>query len=164
MTQPQILLLEGFINNGRRNNGGMSEEKKKPRGNTFDKMTPEQRSECGRKGGKTKAENFRKRKELKETLNLLLSLPLEHRNVADIEHIQAFAKLNGKNVTVDQAMMIKVVQRALKGDLQAIAMIRDTIGEKPAENVNVDAKVTKNPLEELSADELRDLIAKHSGN
>lgn len=130
----------------------------------FVKMTPEQRAECGRKGGIAKREAVRRRKELKETLNLLLELPVKDGKKTDVEKIKAFAELKGKNITVDQAMMVCLIQKALKGDLSAIAMVRDTIGEKPVEKVNMDAKVTKNPLEDLSADELRELIKKHDSN
>ena len=103
----------------------------------FERMTPEQRAECGRKGGLAKREATRRRKELKETLNLLLELPVGTGRVTDVKDIKAFAKLSGKNVTVDQAMLIKLVQRALKGDVNAIAMVRDTIGEKPVEKLDV---------------------------
>ena len=53
-------------------------------------------------------------------------------------------------------MSVCLIQKALKGDLSAIAMVRDTIGEKPAEKV--EATVKKNPFDELTADELRKLI------
>ena len=105
--------------------------------NEFAKMTPEQRREYGRKGGLTKGENYRRRRELKETLNVLLDMPVNDGKKNDIDKIKAFANLKGKNITVDQAMMVCLVQKALKGDLNAIAMIRDTIGEKPSEKVEV---------------------------
>lgn len=105
--------------------------------NEFAKMTPEQRREYGRKGGLTKGENYKRRRELKETLNVLLDMPVNDGKKNDIDKIKAFANLKGKNITVDQAMMVCLVQKALKGDLNAIAMIRDTIGEKPSEKVEV---------------------------
>ena len=76
--------------------------------------------------------------------------------VYSAEELKSFADLKGKNITIDQAMMVCLVQKALKGDLSAITMIRDTIGEKPAEKV--EATVKKNPFDELTADELRKLI------
>ena len=132
--------------------------------NEFAKMTPEQRREYGRKGGLAKGENYKRRKELKETLNILLDMPLKTGRTTTVEKVQAFANLKGKNITVDQAMMVCLIQKALKGDLSAIAMVRDTIGEKPTEKVNMDAKVTKNPLEDLSSDELRELIKNNDTN
>ena len=124
--------------------------------NEFAKMTPEQRAECGRKGGIAKREAVRRRKEMRETLSILLDMPMKKGKVYTAEEIKCFADLNGKNITIDQAMMVKLIQKALKGDINAIAMVRDTIGEKPAEKI--DATVTKNPFDELTADELRELI------
>ena len=102
---------------------------------TFSKMTPEQRAENGRKGALKAIETKRKRKAMKETLEVLLDMPMKRGKVYTAEEIKSFADLKGKNITIDQAMMICLVQKALKGDLSAIAMVRDTIGEKPAEKV-----------------------------
>ena len=124
--------------------------------NEFAKMTPERRAECGRKGGIAKREATRRRKEMRETLEILLDMPMKKGKVYTAEDIKYFADLNGKNITIDQAMMVKLIQKALKGDLSAIAMVRDTVGEKPVEKV--EATVTKNPFDELTADELRELI------
>ena len=124
--------------------------------NAFARMTPEQRAECGRKGGLAKREATRKRKEMRETLDILLNMPMKKGKTYSAEDVKSFADLKGKNITIDQAMMICLVQKALKGDLNAIAMVRDTVGEKPAEKV--EATVTKNPFDELTADELRELI------
>ena len=124
--------------------------------NAFARMTPEQRAENGRKGGIAKREATRRRKEMRETLGILLDMPMKKGKVYTAEEIKCFADLNGKNITIDQAMMVKLIQKALKGDINAIAMVRDTIGEKPVEKI--DATVTKNPFDELTADELRELI------
>ena len=124
----------------------------------FSMMTPEERSEWGRKGAQKSTETKRKRKEMRETLDILLNMPLKKGKVYSAEEIKSFADLKGKNITIDQAMMVCLVQKALKGDLSAISMVRDTVGEKPVEKV--EATVTKNPFDELTADELRELIAK----
>ena len=100
-------------------------------------LTTEQRREYGRRGGLTKGENYKRRKELRETLDILLDMPLKTGRTTSIEKVQAFANLKGKNITVDQAMMVCLIQKALKGDLSAIAMVRDTIGEKPTEKLDV---------------------------
>ena len=123
--------------------------------NEFAKMTPEERSKWGKIGAEKSIEVRRKRKEMRETLDVLLKMPMKKGEVYSAEDIKCFADLKGKNITIDQAIMVCLVQKALKGDLSAISMIRDTIGEKPAEKV----EVTKNPFDELTADELRKLIA-----
>ena len=126
--------------------------------NTFSRMTPERRAECGRKGGLAKREATRKRKEMRETLDILLNMPMKKGKVYTAEDVKCFADLKGKNITINQAVMVCLIQKALKGDLSAIAMVRDTVGEKPAEKV----EVTKNPFDELAADELRELIKRDS--
>lgn len=127
---------------------------------TFSKMSPEKRREYAKIGNQKALEVRRRKKAFKETLEVLLSLAVKKGKQVDVEDVKYFAELKGKNVTVDQAMMIVLINKALNGDLNAITTIRDTVGEKPADKVNVDAKVTKNPFDELTADELRELIAK----
>ena len=105
--------------------------------NAFARMTPEQRAEYGRKGAEKANETKRKRKEMRETLDILLNMPLKKGKVYSAEEIKSFAELKGKNITIDQAMMITLVQKALKGDLNAITMVRDTVGEKPTEKMEI---------------------------
>ena len=44
---------------------------------------------------------------------------------------------DGSTTTVKNAITKQVVQKALKGDLRAAEYIRDTIGEKPVEQIEV---------------------------
>ena len=103
----------------------------------FAKMTPEERSMWGKIGAQKSIETKRKRKEMRETLDVLLKMPMKKGKVYDAEDIKCFAELKGKNISIDQAMMVCLIQKALKGDLSAIAMIRDTVGEKPSDKVEV---------------------------
>lgn len=105
--------------------------------NAFARMTPEQRAEYGRKGAEKANETKRKRKEMRETLDILLNMPLKKGKVYSADEIKSFADLKGKNITIDQAMMITLVQKALKGDLNAITMVRDTVGEKPTDKMEI---------------------------
>ena len=107
--------------------------------NDFSKMTPEERREAGRKGGIASGEAKRKKKAMRERLEIILELPLKSGKGADIESIKNFAALKGKNITVQDAMMIAQIQKALKGDTTAAAFVRDTAGENPS--VKVDAEV-----------------------
>jgi hypothetical protein len=54
-----------------------------------------------------------------------------------VEDIKNFAALKGKNINVQEAMMIAQVQKALKGDTQAAQFIRDTIGEKAPDSLEL---------------------------
>lgn len=105
--------------------------------NEFSLMTPEQRRENGRKGGIASGEAKRKKKAMRETLDVLLSMRMKNGKFADIESITSFAALKGKNISVQEAMIISMLQRAMKGDVKAAEWVRDTAGQKPVDNTNV---------------------------
>ena len=89
------------------------------------------------KGGKASAESRRRKKEMRERLELLLSMPIKSGKGAELEQIKNFASLKGKNITVEDAILIAIAQKALKGDIPAGTFIRDTVGEKPTESQNI---------------------------
>ncbi len=105
--------------------------------NEFSLMTPEQRRENGRKGGIASGEAKRKKRAMRETLDVLLAMPMKSGKFADIESIKNFAAIKGKNINVQEAMIISMLQRAMKGDVKAAEWIRDTAGQKPVESMNM---------------------------
>lgn len=129
--------------------------------NQFSLMTPEERSECGRKGGIASVEARRNKKALKERLEILLEMPINKGKEAHIDDIKNFAALKGKNISVQDAMMIAQIQKALKGDTQAAVFIRDTVGQNPTAKVDLNGSVDiANPYDELTVEELRSLARK----
>jgi hypothetical protein len=64
-------------------------------------------------------------------------MPMKSGKFADIESIKNFAALKGKNINVQEAMIISMLQRAMRGDVKAAEWIRDTAGQKPVENMNM---------------------------
>lgn len=105
--------------------------------NQFSYMTPEERAENGRKGGIASGIAKRKKKAMKETLDVLLAMPMKSGKNADIESIKNFAALRGKNINVQEAMIISMLQRAMKGDVKAAEWIRDTAGQRPTEDMTM---------------------------
>lgn len=103
----------------------------------FDQCTKEQLAEYGRRGGRTKAENYKTRRGICETMKILLEMSLSTGKVNTVDEIRAFGKLKGKNVIVRDAICIRLVQKALTGDLKAIEMVRDTVGEKPTDKLDI---------------------------
>lgn len=87
------------------------------------KLTVEEAS----KGGKASAESRRERKALKEAILAVLSEPLTDK--AGNPH--------PSGMNIQEAMIRGVIKRAISGDPRALVVIRDTIGEKPAEVVEV---------------------------
>lgn len=108
-----------------------------PKGKRFCDMTKEELSLCGKIGAKKSAETRNKNRSMKLTLQSLLSMPLKSGKLSSVEDIKNFANLQGKNLTTEEAMMIRVMQKALKGDLASMQFVRDTSGQKPDDNLNV---------------------------
>ena len=109
--------------------------------NEFAKMSPEERRENGRKGGIASGEAKRKKKAMRERLEILLDLPIYDGDVLDYEEIQSYAVLRGRNITVQDAMMIAQINKALQGDTNAAVFVRDTAGEKPKDTITHDMKL-----------------------
>ena len=109
--------------------------------NNLEHFTSEQSREeavkNGKKGGIASGKARREKKAMRETLEALLSMPMKGGKAADIEAIKNFAELKGKNITVQDAMVIAMLQKAMKGNVTAAEWIRDTAGQKPVENMNM---------------------------
>lgn len=118
-------------------------------GTQFDKMTPEKRAEMGRKGGLAAAESKKRKKAMKDTLEVLLSMPIKKGKATDAEQIRSFAELKGKNINVQEAMLVAMIQRAMKGNVAAAEYIRDTVGENPTANVNLSGGVGVTIIDDL---------------
>jgi len=132
-----------------------------PKGKKFFEMSKEELSACGKAGAIKSAETRRRKKAMKDSLDILLNMPLKSGKQCDVEAVKNFANLKGKNITVEQAMLIAQIQKALKGDTQALTFLRDTSGQKPEDNLNVVGQIdTSNPYDELTVEELKALAKK----
>lgn len=85
------------------------------------KLTVEEAS----KGGKASGAARRERKTFREGLLLLLQEPLKDKA----------GQVTDK--TTQDAIIAGLVKRAINGDTRAFEMIRDTVGEKPVQDVKV---------------------------
>ena len=121
-----------------------------------DRSTDEQRK-IARQGGIASGKARREKKAMKETLEALLSMPLKAGKAADIESIKNIASLNGKNITVQEAIMLAQIQKAMKGDTKAAEFVRDSSGNKLKEAVEFSGSLN-NPFEGLTTEELKKLI------
>ena len=119
-------------------------------------QSEEEAREKGRLGGIASGEARRKKKLIKDQLELLLSLPLKDENAKrKLEQIG----IDADNLDNQMAMVISIWNKALKGDIQAFNSIRDTVGEKPSdvvENINY-TKEEAEKYKKLSIEELKKL-------
>lgn len=112
--------------------------------NEFSNMTPEQRRENGRKGGIASGETKRRKKAMKETLEVLLSMPLKNGKLSSVDAIKSFADMKGKNISVQDALLVSMIQKAMKGNVYAAEYIRDTVGENPTNKIEADVDMDLN--------------------
>ena len=95
-------------------------------------------AENGKKGGIASGKAKREKKALKETLEELLAMPIKDGKSDDIEKIKSIAGIKGKNITMQEAIMVAMLNKAAKGDVRAAEYVRDTIGQKPDNKMNID--------------------------
>ena len=99
--------------------------------------TKAEQRKIARAGGIASGKARREKKAMKETLEVLLSMQMKNGRATDIESVKSFAALRGKNITVQEAMTIAMLQKAMKGNVRAAEWVRDTAGQKPVENMNM---------------------------
>lgn len=120
----------------------MSNEQNLLKGNPDTQFTSGRSAvENGRKGGLASAKAKREKKALRETLEQLLAMPMKGGKSTDIDKIKSIAGLKGKNITMQEAIMLSMLQKAVKGDVRASEYIRDTIGQKPVNQLNMNAEI-----------------------
>ena len=96
----------------------------------------EEAKKNGSKGGKASGEARRKRKAMKEQLEMLLKLPVTKEDV--IQNIEELGIETGE-IDYQMAMTVALFYKAVKGDTRAYEIIRDTIGENPTNKIVPDS-------------------------
>lgn len=104
-------------------------------------LTTEKQREITSKGGKASVKAKRERKAMKEQMQMLLSLPLkDDRAKAKFEELG----INTDDMDNQMALIVSTYKQALKGNMNAMNVIREIIGEKEITvniNQNIDEKV-----------------------
>lgn len=106
------------------------------------KITSEQAREMQAIGAEKKRVERLKRESMKFTINTLLSKTLKKGELCTADDVMSLAEMDGKNVDVQTAIIIAVVQRAMMGDMSAVQFLRDTVGEKPSDKIELDSSLT----------------------
>lgn len=106
-------------------------------------LSKEEAKKRGSKGGKASAKAKRERKAVKEQMLMLLSLPLKDERVkAKFEELG----INTSDMDNQMALTVSLYQNALKGNVKAMSLILEVIGEKVIE-VNVNQNIDDNVKE-----------------
>lgn len=104
----------------------------------FNELTEEKQRELARKGGIASGKARKEKKLLKDELAILMET------------------INKDGKTYQELISTALVKEALKGNTKAYEIIRDTMGQKPKEEINLTGEVN-NPYSELTTEELRKL-------
>lgn len=99
-----------------------------------DRTTEEQRA-IATKGGQASGETRRRKKTLREQMEMLLSLPVQDEQTRDF--IESLG-IQPDEVNNALAITLSMYQEALKGNTKAFELIRDTIGEKPTDRLQIE--------------------------
>jgi len=101
-------------------------------------LTSEELRNRAKKGGKASGKARRDKREQKQIILDVLSMPLKEGSIEEITSLTAAA---GANLSVNQAIVIQQVKKALKGDKKAAEYLRDTAGQKPSDKVQLNTGV-----------------------
>ncbi len=91
----------------------------------FNKRTESERRKIAKQGGKKSGEVRREKKTMRETIEMLLSLPINEDKCADIEEAKLIIEMSGKNITVVEGIILAQIKKALKGDTTALQRLHD---------------------------------------
>lgn len=103
--------------------------------------TGEDAAEKGRKGGIASGKAKREKKAMKDALEIALNMPIKKGRIKGLEDIKNFKEIAGENVTVQEAIVAVMLQKALKGDIKAAEFVRDSSGQRPDDKMKLEMNV-----------------------
>ena len=97
--------------------------------------TSEEARERGRNGGKASVEARRKKRAMREAAEIILSVkpPLKPGDKKTFENLG----IEASEINVQFVSLMAAAKKAMKGDLAALAFLRDTAGERPKESIGL---------------------------
>lgn len=101
----------------------------------FTERTEEEQRRIAVQGGKASGEARRKKKNMKEALQLLLSLDVKSSKVR--EQLKALG-VDEKDMNNEMALMVSMLNKALKGDKGCAEFIRETSGQGVTSRVQIE--------------------------
>ena len=116
--------------------------------------TSEEARERGRKGGKASAKKRKQNKTFKEIINKFLDGQVSDERLKQQMIEFGFAD---KEVSNKSCAVFALWKEAIKGNTKAFELLRDTIGEKPQDKVNISGEVN-NPFSGMTTEELRKIL------
>ena len=98
----------------------------------MDTRTEEEQKEIAKKGGQASGQTRRKRKTFREVFTTLLPMDINSDKITEIADV---IKDINPQMTAEQAIAMAQIYKAIKGDTHAAEFVRDTVGDKPKEEI-----------------------------
>lgn len=117
-------------------------------------LTPEQRRRNASKAGKASAKKRQQNKTFKEIISNFLDGQVSDERLKQQMIDFGFAD---KEVSNKSCAVFALWKEAIKGNTKAFELLRDTIGEKPQDKVNISGEVN-NPFSGMTTEELRKIL------
>ena len=126
----------------------VSKKKKDPKDNLMQnrETTPQERRENARKAGKASGKARRQRKQLKDLFLSMLSTPIPQ---DELKGKITSMGLDNEEKNYNTLIGMTALTEALKGNLKAIELIRDTIGEKPKDSIQLTDERENSKLDKI---------------
>ena len=105
----------------------------------------EEAREIGRKGGQKSAENRRRKRAIREICADLLAMeaPQGAAELGELTQVaQKLAEERGQPLDLYEVMTLAQVAQAMAGNTKAAVFVRDSAGDKPADDVQVSTGMT----------------------
>lgn len=100
------------------------------KGEPYRFRTGEQQVETARKGGIASGEARKRKKAMRDTAKMLLDMQVP-KAAKELKNKLAVMGISEEDFTYQTAVMVGVINQAMKGNIKAATFLRDTIGENP---------------------------------
>ena len=131
------------------------------------KKGDERTRKMARKGGKASGEARRKRKKMKESLEVILTMPLDKGKIKELESIKTFKDIGKANISVQDSLLHSLIVTSIMGGKDGIAatkLIYEILGEQdPVTTQQVTNIYDTSFLKEKTDEELRLLLERRKG-
>jgi len=106
------------------------------------KFTKDNAKEMGRRGGLATARKNKRKKDMKQAMNMLLNMPVEG-NLKEV--IKRMTGFEDDEINYQLAMLVSVMQKALKGDMKAVQYITEltTMNETSKARLSIEKQQLK---------------------
>ena len=108
----------------------LANEENLKKGAPYRFRTGEQQVEIARRGGIASGEARRRKKTMKETARMLLDMEIPDA-AKELKKRLKVMGISEEDFTYQSAVMVGVLNQAMKGNTKAAAFLRDTVGENP---------------------------------